>query len=282
LSVYYKEPVEIGYAVLRVVGNENGVLLFEKVGDTYSSLTNTNQKISEAALATHAITASIVEEQGVNLQAACDTLKDRVVAAKSDGSTRVFGIGYNSDSFDMRMMQYSSVRHFKRENTHRDLAWYNFLKEMGVVGTIDLQRVLSSSMVIDGLNGKTSQVNAFKLDVGRDMTGAHRAAADVDGLVQILCDSRMSLYFGKRMTGIPLDEWFAHSNHSLARRNLVVDMEGAVFSEAALAPVPFLTPADSVQVVPAGETEEWKMEEEEIEGVDDCLDKKNDSDDVNC
>ena len=193
LSVYYEEPVEIGYSVLRVVGNENGVLLFEKVGNTYSSLTKTNQKISEAALATHAITASIVEEQGVNLQAACDTLKDWVVAAKNDGSTRVFGIGYNSDSFDMRMMQYSSARHFKRENTHRDLAWYNFLKEMGVVGTIDLQRVLSSSMVIDGLNGKTSQVNAFKLDVGRDMTGAHRAAADVDGLVQILCDSRMSL-----------------------------------------------------------------------------------------
>ena len=84
------------------------------------------------------------------------------------------------------------------------------------------------------------------------------------------------------MTGIPLGEWFAHSNHSLARRNWVVDMEGEVFSEAALAPVPFLTPADSVQVVPAGETEEWTMEEEEIEGVDDCLDKENDSDDVNC
>ena len=115
--------MEIGYAVLRVVGNENGVLLFEKVGDTYSSLTKTNQKISEAALETHAITASIVEEQGVDLQAACDTLKDRVVAAKSDGSTRVFGIGYNSGSFDMRMMQYSSARYFKRENTHRDLAW---------------------------------------------------------------------------------------------------------------------------------------------------------------
>ena len=107
LSVYYQEPLEIGCAIMYVVEGAMGELQFRQVGTTVAHLTLTEVAVSPEALATHGITSKKLSEGGVPLETALETLGKHVAAAKGEKEQRVFFVGANSDSFDMRMTQYT-------------------------------------------------------------------------------------------------------------------------------------------------------------------------------
>ena len=110
LSVYRQEPLEIGYAILRVVAGVEDALLFERVGATEAQLTLTDVVVTPEALEKHGITPEKLAAGGVPLATALETLEKNVAAAKDGKDLRVFFVGANSDSFDMRMMQYTLAR----------------------------------------------------------------------------------------------------------------------------------------------------------------------------
>ena len=109
LLVYRQEPLEIGYAVLRVVAGAGDALRFERVGATEAQLTLTDLVVTPEALEKHGITPEKLAAGGVPLATALETLEKNVAAAKGGKDRRVFFLGANSDAFDMTLMQYTLV-----------------------------------------------------------------------------------------------------------------------------------------------------------------------------
>ena len=90
LSVYYQEPVEIGYAILRVVKGVKGVLQFSRVGTTIAQLTLTDVAVSPEALKTHGITPEMLGEGGVPMSTALKTLGNNLMAVKGGKDLRFY------------------------------------------------------------------------------------------------------------------------------------------------------------------------------------------------
>ena len=111
--------------------------------------------------------------------------------------------------------------------------WFDMLTEIGVVGTIDTIRVLPLFEIIDGLNGKNGRSvgKMHQLILGRPLPGAHRAGTDVDGVINILCDKRITKKMMKDATAIPLRSWLEHSNHSKARLDWEKRMQAEIEAE---------------------------------------------------
>lgn len=63
--------------------------------------------------------------------------------------------------------------------------------------------------------------------------GAHRAGTDVDGVVNILCDARVTEKMMEVPSAIPIRSWLAHSNHSKARMVWETKMKAEVAAEYA-------------------------------------------------
>ena len=63
------------------------------------------------------------------------------------------------------------------------------------------------------------------------MKGAHRAGTDVDGVVDILCDRRVTKKIKTNTSAIPLESWLEHSNHSKARLDWETKMRAEVEAE---------------------------------------------------
>ena len=169
------------------------------------------------------------------LDEALETLKNNIDAAKGKEQVRVFFLGANSDAFDMRLMQYTLARHSTNAKRGGDEVWFDMLTDIGVVGTIDTIRVLPSFEIIDGLNGKNGRSvgKMHQMILGQPLTGAHRAGTDVDGVINILCDKRITKKMMKDATAIPLSSWFEHSNHSKARLAWEKNMEAEIEAENA-------------------------------------------------
>ena len=90
LSIYHQEPMEIGYALLRVVKQGKASLNFERAGTTVSQLTLANVSPGAEAMNTHGITPEILRETGVPLDKALEALKNNIDAAKGKEQARVF------------------------------------------------------------------------------------------------------------------------------------------------------------------------------------------------
>ena len=235
LSVYQQEPLEIGYAILRVVTGAQDSLLFERVGATVSTLTLSDMVASPEALATHGITPEKLAAGGVPLVTALDQLGSNVSAAKGGKDLDVFFLGANSDAFDMRMMQYTLARRWPSVDEGSELAWFDLLTGLGVVGTIDTIRLVPSLNIIEGLNGKNGRSvgSMHQLILGRPLVGAHRAGTDVDGVVHILCDKRVTTKVVTVPSATPLPLWLEHSNHSKARLGWEAQMIAEIAAEKA-------------------------------------------------
>ena len=150
-------------------------------------------------------------------------------------SNEFFFVGANSDSFDMRMMQYTLARRMDNASEGGAAAWSDLLTRLGVVGTIDTTRLVPSFKIIDGLTGKTgrSVSNMHQLILGRPLVGAHRAGDDVDGVVSILCEAKITKKIMEVPSAIPLGSWLKHSNHSKARLNWEAKMKAEIEAEKA-------------------------------------------------
>ena len=61
LSVYHQEPMEIGYAILRVTSNDKKSLKFQRIGSTVSQLTLADVEPSPEATGKHHITSECCE-----------------------------------------------------------------------------------------------------------------------------------------------------------------------------------------------------------------------------
>ena len=70
-----------------------------------------------------------------------------------------------------------------------------------------------------------------QLILQRPLVGAHRAGTDVDGLVDIFCDKRVTSKLMVTPSAIPLASWLAHSNHSKARLEWEAKMKAEVEAE---------------------------------------------------
>ena len=130
-------------------------------------------------------------------------------------------------------MQYTLARHSTNAECGGDEVWFDMLTGIGVVGTIDTIRVLPSFEIIDGLNGKNGRSvrKMHQMILGQPLTGAHRAGTDVDGVINILCDKKITKKMMKDATAIPLSSWLEHSNHSKARLDWERKMEAEIEAE---------------------------------------------------
>ena len=104
-------------------------------------------------------------------------------------------------SCQLRMMQYTLAWRSAEADEGGGSGWFDLLKGLGVVGTIDTTRLVPSFKISDGLNGKNGRSvgNMHQLILGRPLEGAHRAGTDVDGVVDILCDARVTTTFRGRI-----------------------------------------------------------------------------------
>ena len=82
----------------------------------------------------------------------------------------------------MRIMQYTLARHSDAGKEGKGREWFDMLNDLGVVGTIDVTRLIPSFGIFDGLKGKTSKSvgKMHQLIVGCPLEGAHRAGTDVE------------------------------------------------------------------------------------------------------
>ena len=89
--------------------------------------------------------------------------------------------------------------------------------------------------IIDGLNGKTGQSvgNVHQMILRCPLVGAHRAGIDVDGVVNILWDVRVTKKVMALPSATPLGSWLEHSNHSKARLDWEAKMKAEVQAEKA-------------------------------------------------
>ena len=94
--------------------------------------------------------------------------------------------------------------------------------------------MVPSFKIIDGLNGKNSRSvgNMHQLILGRPLEGVHRAGTDVDGVVDVLCDTRVTKKVMTLHSAIPLAAWLEHSNHSKARLDWEAKMKAEVEAES--------------------------------------------------
>lgn len=233
LSVYHQEPMEIGYAIMRVAKGPEGAHVFERVGSTVSQLTMTNIEASPAAVKTHGITPNELVEGGVPLSLALDTLTKHVQAAKTKKESSIFFLGANSDAYDMRIMQYTLARHSESSEEGNGTEWFDMLTDLGVTGTIDVTRLIPSFGIFDDLKGKSSKSvgNMHLVIVGCPLEGAHRAGTDVDGVVNILCNTKVTERMMSVPSAIPLAGWLAHSTHSKARLDWETRMKAEIEEE---------------------------------------------------
>ena len=169
----------------------------------------------------------------VPLATALETLEKNVAAAKGGKDRRVFFLGANSDAFDMRLMQYTLAQRSADADEGGGSPWVDLLTGIDVVGKIDTTRLVPSFKIIDGLNGKNGRSvgNMHQLILGRPLKGAHRAGTDVDGVVNILRDARVTKKVMTLHSAIPLAEWLEHSNHSKARLDWEAKMKAEVETE---------------------------------------------------
>ena len=75
--------------------------------------------------------------------------------------------------------------------------------------------------------------NMHQLILGRPLVGAHRAGDDVDGVVSILCEAKITKKIMEVPSAIPLGSWLKHSNHSKARLNWEAKMKAEIEAEKA-------------------------------------------------
>ena len=63
-----------------------------------------------------------------------------------------------------------------------------------MIGTIYTTRLLPSLDIIDELKGSKGRSvgHMYEMNIGQEMKGAHRAGTDVNGVVDILCDKRVT------------------------------------------------------------------------------------------
>ena len=89
---------------------------------------------------------------------------------------------------------------------------------------------MPSFKIIDGLNGKNGRSvgNMHQLILGRPLKVAHCAGTDIDDVVDILCDARVTKKVMTLHSAIPLAAWLEHSNHSKARLDWEVKMKAEV------------------------------------------------------
>ena len=71
----------------------------------------------------------------------------------------------------------------------------------------------------------------YQLILVRPLKGAHRAGTDIDGVVDILCDARVTKKFMTLHSAIPLAVWLEHGNHSKARLDWEEKMKAEVEAE---------------------------------------------------
>ena len=149
LPVYYQEPMEMVYAILCVVKGVKAMLQFRQVGTTIEQLTSTDVAVSPKALKTQGIPPEMLDEGGMPLSMELKTLGIILIAAKGEKDLHIFFDGANSDSFDMKMMKYTFARRLADVDMCCETMWFDMLTRLGVVGTINMTRLVSSFEIFD-------------------------------------------------------------------------------------------------------------------------------------
>ena len=127
------------------------------------------------------------------------------------------------------------ARYSNNGSKQDETEWFDRLPRFGVVGTIDTTRLVPSLKIIDGPPKKrvcsVSKMRQLILD--NPLEGAHRAGTDVDGVVNIFCDARVTEKRIEVPSAIIISAWLAHNNHSKPRLVWETKMKAEVAAEHA-------------------------------------------------
>ena len=165
-------------------------------------------------------------------------------------------------------MKYTLARWLADGHECGETTWFDMLTRLGVVGTIGTTQLVPSFNIFDGLNSKNgrSVSNMHQLILGRPLRHTHRAGDDVDGVVSILCESRITKKMMTEPSAIPLGSWLEHSNHSKARLDWEAKMKAEIKAEKASGPAATSITAPAI-VVAGGAEEESDTGDESDGGV---------------
>ena len=264
---YVAQAIDINLQFAKVGGTAQKPELVALPSLEYQSLIKPESPISQGSMEWHKgkgnYTNTMLEsESGLRVvagEAAAAVLAASNAASHNAGDRRVWLFGMNSNSYDMRLMQFGTER-------ITGATWHGMMKEAGVVGVIDLMSLVKKPM-IDQLptlkaakvNGKSNQGKIYKALFGEELPGAHVAKSDVDGLVRIATKSEeVKAMLLSKEVGSELGAWKKHHD-ALAERHKYEEAmkkkwreEGSVASPAptaaAAAPVS-TTAATTVEIV---------------------------------
>jgi DNA polymerase III epsilon subunit-like protein len=236
LSPMQHVVIEIGHAILRV-GKAKIVAVKENGGGLMLCDKCMPRKVQTLT----GITPQMCRKGGVSLGDRLDTMVKDVDSAKEPDSARVFFLGHNSDTFDLRFLYF----YFANAGA---LTFREWLSSMNVVGTLDSLKFIGPAKVVDGTKGRCKQSALYEAFFGRPMKNAHRAHADVAGLVEILQSPRCAKLFngdGKHKIARTTADWFRNNDRLMAvaswelerRREVAKELRDGVVKEPSPPPI---------------------------------------------
>jgi DNA polymerase III epsilon subunit-like protein len=220
------DPVDVSCRFLKVASGAGGRLELAKLvaGTNFDTLVRPlSGNIPEEATAVHGITIGMVTAEGVPALSAMKMALGAAItaAAKEAGQRpqklRVWMLGHNSNVYDMKVMACALERAEGQAGS-----WLQLLEESGVVGVIDslalLSKAFSAVAGVTGQTGKKLTAVYGAVFSGKELPNAHRAAGDVEGLVEIVLTSEsMKSCILQKAVGMTLAAW-SHRQQELARR----------------------------------------------------------------
>ena len=226
LNVYKARVVDFSLKFLRIAGSARAPALTAMPEHDVESLVKPDIPMSEEAVAFHAsgggYTDAMLEDKpglaNVASQAAKAILAASTAAGQQAGERRVWLFGMNSNSYDMRLLEFGMQRFGSQ-------SWSGQLRESGVCGVIDLMTLVKKPIIeklptlsAAKVNGRSSEANIYRALFLEDLPDAHKAAGDVDGLIRIVKDSsEMTKVFLSSEVGTTLGAWKTHHGLLSAR-----------------------------------------------------------------
>ena len=226
-NAYVAQAIDINLQFAKVGGTLESPFLEVMSDMEYDSLIMPKTPISEASVEWHSDKGGYTNEKlqnASNLRTVAAEAAAKVLAASNAaghraGERRVFMMGMNSNLYDMRLMQFGTIR-------ITGDTWHGLLKDAGVCGVIDLMTLMKKpvitgmpTLVAAKINGKSNQGKIYKALFGEDLPDAHVAKSDVNGLVKIATESKevMDVLLSTEV-GSTLKSWKEHHD-ALERRN---------------------------------------------------------------
>ena len=231
---YEAQAVDIDIQFIEVRGPAAAPTLVKHPHLEYQSLIKPEKPMSAASIAWHKdkgkYSNEMLENES-NLRTVADEAVAAVLAASNAvgqlaGERRVFMMGMNSNSYDMRLMQFGTER-------ITGANWSGMLGEAGCCGVVDLMSLVKKPRIeampllkAARVNGNSSQGKIYEALFKEELPDAHVAKADVNGIVRIVTESdEVKNVLLSENAGSSLGAWKIHHDALQSRLEFKKEME---------------------------------------------------------